>query len=188
MNYTRWINCAWRYSEMDDAYLKAQIGIFTELLGKFCQLLDIDDSRIEVDFLALKEVITRVDMRELYFVVFHNGMQANEYKFVALFCFWLIKLHPLWVSYNTKDSPEMMRIFTDINEKFAVFLYAMILQQYNPQFFQQGKDLSKDYLQEMEYSFRYRDMSKEAMYLMVDPFYYMGLFQLARWEDNKTKI
>lgn len=179
MAHTRWSNNETRYKAPGQPYINDELAKFEDLLSAFCEITGIDRSRIEINYQALKDVILRVDMRELYFNIYHNGMKINEYKFTVLECFWLLKLHPFWMRILESDDEEVMQLATCINEKLAAHLMCSTLAEYNLQFFKDGRDLAADYCQELEYSFRYRDLSKEAMYLMADPFYYMALFDRA---------
>ena len=96
--------------------------------------------------------------------MFHNDMVTSEYKETALYCYWIIKLRPLWTSPDVKSSER-------INEKFALHLYVALLKKYNEDFSEKD-GISKKHIRELLYSFRYRDLTKEAMILMLEPYYY----------------
>lgn len=175
----RWINAniqPYDKPSADEIYeMKEQIQ---SLVEKFCKTINIDFDRIEVNARSLEDVVIRTDMRNLYFAVFHRGMAPNEYKrIIGLVVFWILKLHPFWIRICNDDDDEMINIASRINEKIAVFIVITLLREYNPSFLDNGNDLCEGYIRELEYSFTYRDLSKESLFLMFDPFYYMHSFE-----------
>lgn len=176
MNDGRWQNIDWRYEEPPQEYIVRELEKYDEIVTQFCEISGLDRNRVDVNIQALKDVIVRVDMRKLYFQIYHANMRANEYKvIIGLECFWILKLHPFWVKILPEDSQKIMQIATWINEKIVLHMTCSLLEEYNPEFFEQGQDICELYCKELEYSFRYRDLSKESMFLMFDPFYFMHL-------------
>ena len=176
MRDSRWKDVNLCYTEPSQEYISGEMKKFEEIVTQFCDISQIDRNRIEVNYQTLQDVIIRVDMRKLYFRVFHSNMEANEYKVImGLECFWILKLRPFWMKIEPNDSSEAMHIATWINEKIALHMACSVLETYNPEFFKEGRDICKSYCEELEYSFRYRDLSKESMFLMFDPFYFLYL-------------
>ncbi len=176
MNNTRWQNIEFGYEEPPQAFIEQELEKYDEIVSLFCRIASLDKKRIEVNIQALKDVIVRVDMRKLYFQIYHSNMRANEYKVViGLECFWILKLRPFWIKIMPEDSEEFMQMATWINEKIVLHMACSLLKQYNPDFFEKGQDICELYCKELEYSFRYRDLSKESMFLMFDPFYFINL-------------
>lgn len=189
MSDTRWSNVDFSYTEPSPEYIDKELEKFEEIIEQFCELSQIDKNRVEVNFQTLKDAIIRVDMRKLYFKIYHSNMAANEYKvIVGLECFWILKLRPFWMKLEPNDPPEVMRIATWINEKIALHMACSVLEQYNPEFFAEGRDICKSYCEELEYSFRYRDLSKESMFLMFDPFYFLCLCDSSVSDDGQSII
>lgn len=154
------------------------LGQLQSIVEKFCETVNIDFSRIEINARSLEDVVVRTDMRNMYFAVFHKGMIPNEYKrIIGLVVFWILKLHPFWMSVSDEDDEEVINVASRINEKIAMFIVLSLLHEYNPDFLDKGKDLCDGYIRELEYSFTYRDLSKESLFLMFDPFYYMHSFE-----------
>ena len=166
------------YSEPNDEYYEAEIEKIDQSLEQFCKISQIDKKNVLVDVKSLREVIKRVDMRDLYFHVFHDNMSANEYKRTGLTVFWILKLKPFWLYVDpTKDVDEKtLTLASTFNEKFALHLVVTLLMEYNYDFINKGEDLLAAYYDELEYSFRYRDLSKESLFLMFDPFYYLYFY------------
>ena len=181
----QWRDIGLVYTEPTQEYIKNELKKYQEILAQFCQIADLDINRVEVNIQALKEVIIRVDMRQLYFQIYHANMEANEYKcIIGLAGFWLLKLHPFWIQIHEEDSPEMMQMATWINEKFVLHMICSLLQKFNPEFFEYGLDMCEAYCNELLYSFRYRDLSKESMFLLFDPFYFMALCNASITKDG----
>lgn len=177
MKGTCWDNFKFQYTEPNSHYIENELQKFDKLLREFCETSGIESERIEVNVKTLKEIIIRLDMRQLYFLIYHKGMDANEYKVnIGLTVFWILKLHPFWMRIQESDSNQQIETATYINERICVYLVVSLLEEYNKEFFEHGKDLVTAYTHELEYSFRYRDLSKESMFLMFDPFYYLHFY------------
>mgnify|MGYP000835797509 FL=1 len=58
-----------------------------------------------------------------------------------------------------------------INEKYALHLYVALLKKYN-ETFSEKDGINKKHIRELLYSFRFRDITKESMILMLEPYYY----------------
>lgn len=164
------------YTPPSTDYILVEMEKYESLLDQFCQAAKLDRSRINVNIQSLKDVIIRVDMRKLYFRVFHANMVPNEYKhIIGLSGFWILKLRPFWIQTQKDDSDEVLRLATWLNEEIVLHMVCSLLKEYNPDFFNNGHDLCESYCNELLYSFRYRDLSKEAMFLLFDPFYFSAL-------------
>lgn len=175
----RWSNANIQpYEKPSPEEVREMLEQIQSIVEKFCETVNVDFSRIEINARSLEDVVIRTDMRNMYFAVFHKGMIPNEYKrIIGLLVFWILKLHPFWISIRDEDDGELMNIASHINEKISVFIVISLLHEYNPDFLDKGKDLCEGYIRELEYSFTYRDLSKESLFLMFDPFYYMHSFE-----------
>ncbi|MCM1047907.1 MAG: hypothetical protein NC433_05735 [Clostridiales bacterium] len=187
MDKIRWDKVNIRYEEPPQEYIEAEMRKYASIVEQYCLIAEIDPKRVKYNSQALKDVIIRVDMRGLYFRIFHEGMKANEYKLIiGLECFWILKLKPFWMRIEENDNEKIMQIATWINEEIAMHMACSLLQRYNPSFFKQGLDICTQYCNELEYSFRYRDLSKESMFLMFDPFYFMKLIDSSVTKDGQV--
>jgi len=112
----------------------------------------------------LYEVISRVDKREAYYHIFHDGMAVCEYKFIALMCFWLINLKPFMVVKSD------INIYNFPNELFAYFLilstFRKIFEQEHPT--EKFKEPSEKQVQDIIYTFKYCDITREGMIFFVE--------------------
>lgn len=189
MSDTCWEDVNFVYSEPSQKYINNEMKKIDEILSQFCRISDIEKDRIEFNVQTLKDIIIRVDMRKLYFKIYHSNMEANEYKVVlGLEGFWILKLRPFWIRLREGDSDEFMQMATCINEKIVLHMIGTLLSKYNPDFFEHGADIVKSYFKELEYSFRYRDLSKESMFLLFDPFYFMHIYNSSIDEEKKYII
>lgn len=186
MAETRWDDIELQYTEPCPEYVQMELEKFDKHLEEFCKTSGIAPERIEVNVKALKEVVVRLDMRRLYFIIYHKGMAANEFKInTGLTVFWILKLRPFWMRIKEEDSSEQIETATWINERICVYFVVSLMREYNKDFFSYGKDLVKAYTHELEYSFRYRDLSKESMFLMFDPFYYLYFYNQSTKDGGK---
>lgn len=164
------------YTPPDEDYIMAEMEKYETVLDQFCRVSKLDRERIQVNFPALRDVIIRVDMRRLYFRIFHADMRPNEYKhIIGLSGFWILKLHPFWIQPQKDDPEKILQLATRLNEEIVLHMVCSLLKEYYPDFFKNGHDLCESYCKELLYSFRYRDLSKESMFLLFDPFYFSSL-------------
>ena len=91
-------------------------------------------------------------------------MITSEYKETALYCYWFLKLRPLWIDPANKSSDR-------INETFALHLYISLLKK-STEGFPERDGINRLHIRELLYSFRFRDITKESMILMLEPYYY----------------
>ncbi|MCM1187281.1 MAG: hypothetical protein NC251_12260 [Lachnoclostridium sp.] len=181
----RWNDNALHYQKPSPEFIKAMMNQIEAVVEDFCKTYEIDIARIKMNPLAMEDVITRIDMRFLYFSVFHEGMKPNEYKTLSgLLIFWLLKRHPFWIDVLPGDEEDVVRLASRINEKIALHIIVTLLEEYNSDFFNHGEDLVDSYTREIEYSLLYRDLSKEALFLMFDPLYYEHIFANSYKEDS----
>ncbi len=141
----------------------------TDLWGRYLNHLDFDESvelKNNINYIGLKEVVNRVFQRYDYFYHFHNGMHMSEYKEIALYAFWLVKLKPFSLELPEKYSPFALKI----NEEFAVYFIltalAEVANTIDLKF--NNKHITKELYNEMVYTLLFRDVSKEALSLIVE--------------------
>ena len=173
----RWSGTSFNYQKPSKEFIKAAMKQVEDVVKEFCEIAEFDFNRIKTNISALEDVIVRTDMRVLYFAIFHKDMKPNEYKRITgLLIFWILKRHPFWVEVMPDDDESIIHLASCINEKIALHMTITLLQDLNSDFFEHGEDLVNNYTRELEYSFTYRDLSKEALFLMFDPFYYEHVF------------
>ena len=148
----------------EQEYLK-EVEKLDSLLQDFCKASGgYAYKAVSVNKSTIRDIIVRVHKRKHYFKVFHNDMVTSEYKETALYCYWILKLRPLWIEPSVKRAER-------INEKYALHLYVSLLKKYN-ETFSEKDGINKKHIKELLYSFRFRDMTKESMILMLEPYYY----------------
>lgn len=153
------------YKRMTEQEYMAEVRNLDKLLQDFCAGSELwSYESVKTNKETLKDIIVRVHKRKHYFKVFHNKMITSEYKETALYCYWFLKLRPLWVDSDNKGAER-------INEKFALHLYVSLLKKYNEDFSEKD-GINKLHIKELLYSFRFRDITKESMILMLEPYYY----------------
>lgn len=154
-----------KYNRMTEQEFLDGIRKLDKLLQDFCTASGLYSyNNVKTNINALSDIIVRVHKRKYYFQVFHNNMITSEYKETALYCYWILKLRPLWIDPSIKSSER-------INEKFALHMYVSLLKKYNEDFSEKD-GINKLHIRELMYSFRFRDITKESMILMLEPYYY----------------
>lgn len=154
-----------KYKWMTEQEYIKEVHDLDKLLHDFCDGSDLYPyESVKTNINALKDIIIRVHKRKYYFKIFHNEMITSEYKETALYCYWFLKLRPLWIDSANPSSDR-------INEKFALHLYISLLKKYNEDFSKED-GINKLHIRELLYSFRFRDITKESMILMLEPYYY----------------
>lgn len=154
-----------KYQWMTETEFMNEVRDLDELLHDFCEGSGIYPyDEVVTNMECLRDIIVRVHKRKHYFKVFHNEMDTSEYKETALYCYWIIKLRPLWINPEYEKAER-------INEKFALHLYVSLLKKYNEDFSEKD-GINRKHIRELLYSFRFRDITKESMILMLEPYYY----------------
>ena len=152
------------YPGIDENKASDEVNRLNGLFDKFLISNGINNLTFLVRTIDLLIIITKVDQRKHYFKVFHN-IDMSELKEVSLICYWLIRFKPY---YEKSDSSS---INDSLNEKFCVYLIIhairCILQSKSLDESPIDK-LSKEYIYELTYTFKFRDISKEAMITIVE--------------------
>lgn len=153
---------------MKEDAIKEEIDRFDQIAQAFIQSNGYDPQKIHVDESAVFQIISKVDQRKDYFKFFHH-LDISDFKELALNCFWIIKLRPLW--YDDSDSEESQKLnFESLNDKLALYMLIKKFRALADDKQQEKIDclFSSQYVYELLYSFTYRDISKEAMILLVE--------------------
>jgi hypothetical protein len=114
-----------------------------------------------VDQEALYEIISRVEMRRVYFHIYHP-IEMGELNEGALICFWILKLMPF--KHDTISTAVL-------NTRIAYTLFINML------FYVAAKtkkkvNIKSDLMNNTLYAFRYRDLSKEAIMALAESLLY----------------
>lgn len=150
------------YREPNEDQVIQEVEKIITMAGMLCRVLGIDPKKFKINISALKDIVIRIDERKLYFYIYHNRMKPNECKMLSLFIYWTLKLRPFWFLEDKDDSD----FASTVNEKFCAYVFIQVLQIIKPQ---KCLTVAKSgFLTELVYSFRYRDLSKESLYLVFD--------------------
>ena len=149
-----------------------------EIIQNFLSQNGFDTESVSVNRTLILTIISKVDQRYDYFRYFHD-IDISELKEIALNAFWIIKLKPLSITKhdiqddNTKEENIDDNKYDLINEKLAIYYILRGVRSY----IKLKKDadaerlldsLPKEYFDELLYTFTFRDISKEAMILLVE--------------------
>ncbi|GHV23616.1 hypothetical protein AGMMS49959_17220 [Planctomycetales bacterium] len=127
-------------SRIEDLMLMLKIPHFHDVL--------YDDELLET-------VIERVEMRRSYFSIYHAPMKMGELNETALYCFWILKLQPFRIDGRTNLDANA---FAALNVLWygISFLTAKTVAP------------TRSMLDHLFYSFRFHDLSKEAIMLLAE--------------------
>lgn len=132
------------------------------LASKFkLYLTDFEETQNIADILqnssVMIEICERIEKRRVYFHIFYN-CNLGELNEGSLMCFWILKLMP----FSHKKIPA-----NELNAKIALYLFCNVLlfhaKKKNKKI-NWSETLSKD----LYYSFRFRDISKEAIMALAE--------------------
>jgi hypothetical protein len=135
--------------------VKERYGTDIEKLSKEKQGVLVDDN-------VIIDIIDRVHLKKFYYTVFHkiHISKVAENKTIGIFIYWILKLRPI--------KSGIRIVGYDLNEMFAQYLFGKALMLYEGDDFAYDGDYMKSYFEEVLYSFKYRDLSKESIILMLE--------------------
>ena len=151
-----------KFTPLDPAAIKRSMSKILQYLHNIRVILGIDNlNDLQVDQEVLYEIITRVEMRRVYFHIYHP-MEMGELEEGALICFWILKLMPFK---HDKMSTGLL------NAKIANTLFFKMLT-YVAAKTNRKVNIKSDLMKNMFYAFRYRDLSKEAIMALAESLLY----------------
>lgn len=171
-----------KYVTLTKEQLQIEWSKHKQIIEGFLRKNKYDTSKVYIDEELVLTVISKVDQRREYFHFFHQ-LEMSEIKEAALICFWYIKLQPVCLT-----SDQTHRTYDSINEKLAVYYMlstfrALLKQNKLPE--SKLDNLPKKYLNELIYTFTYRDVSKEALILLFESIaIFLGIDPYAPEEEN----
>ena len=158
------------YVKRAPQYYMDQMKNIEEELLRFIKIYNLDIKKLVTNPVALQDIITRVDMREDYFIYFHNGTKINEFKRISLIAFWINKLRPFTY---IEDASDKIAIASKINERFATFLIMGTVTRFSPNALE--SPYIKAMIKELTYALRFRDISKEGLMMVLEPLHLLVL-------------
>ncbi|MBD5452858.1 MAG: hypothetical protein HDR30_00830 [Lachnospiraceae bacterium] len=163
------MNDNFKYQPLKEDELNILWDKHKRVIESFIQNNHYDNNNIYINEKAVMAIIAKVDQRRKYFEFFH-GLNMSECKEVALICFWYIKLQPICAVEKSVLEHDI-KWMDSINEKLAVYYIIVSLQamlESRGLSIQKLEELPTKYIKELVYSFTYRDISKEALILLVE--------------------
>ena len=156
-----------RYPRMTSDELSSEIYKINNLMQIYAERHNINIDDIFFNYHQLVHIVVRIDKRKYYMTYFHHGMVMSEYKLTMLLVYWINKLKPF--TYKGELFNLNGDRIIDINLDFCIFLVLSLLNKLN------GSELENEanfiYIRDLKYSLVFRDLTKEALYLIVDYFY-----------------
>jgi len=142
------------------ARLMYKLQAYIQNIAGILRINNTDDifCRREVMF----EIFNRIEMRRIYFHIFHKGTDMGELNEGSLLCFWILKLMP----FEHKDFPNIT-----LNVKIASCLFINMLRYVAKKRGRQV-NIKGDTIDYLAYAFMYRDLSKEAIMAIAESLLY----------------
>lgn len=158
------------YKPLDEKCWHSEISNFKCLVANFMESNGYSKDSVSIFETEVFQIITKVHQRKKYFEYFHH-LNISDFKELALYCFWIIKIKPLHYDDNNATDQEKI-VFKSINEKFALFYIIKTFRSLAGNDSNKQKRINafftEQYMYELIYSFTYRDISKEALILLVE--------------------
>jgi hypothetical protein len=114
------------------------------------------------DSSVMIDICDRIEKRRVYFHIYHNSCKMGELNEGALMCFWIIKLMP----FSHKNIPA-----NELNAKIALYLLNRMIIYYARKN-NKKVNISFSLYKNIYYSFRFRDISKEAIMVLAESMIY----------------
>jgi len=151
-------------NEIDDQYKKFLTNIN---FSSFFKPEDVFEIGVCED--VVTRIIDQVRKRHLYFRIYHHINDLNELKEAALYSFWILKLQPFFWRKKNDDKANY-----ELNAKAALLFFTSGIKLYADKKTKHSKEKGENIIfkpnlddgnvvQNLYYSFRFRDWSKEAL-------------------------
>ena len=148
------------FSHIDKTTADQMAAKVVKLLSNLSSVLCIDTTEIVRSDDVLLEIIERIEKRRVYFHVFYDGCEMGELNEGALFCFWIVKLHPF---YHRKIDSNVL------NAKIAICLFTNAIYYYSEKT-KIERRIPERFINDLYYSLMYRDISKESLMILAESF------------------
>jgi hypothetical protein len=156
-------NKSLKYDRIPTEEMIKPIQYFTKLFQDFLDIKGFPkNTKHHISFVALIDIIIRVDKRKAYYYCFHN-MEINECKEAALYAYWILKLRPFTITdaRYTKNADACA-----INEAFAIHFIGLVLELTHR--IERTNKINESYSRFLEYSFRFRNFSIDSFIVLVE--------------------
>jgi len=146
------------FTPLDKKTIQNMLSKMASYLNNISDIIKIDYKKIDTSMDTMYEIIERVEKRRIYFHVFYNGCKMGELNEGSLMCFWIIKLMPFHLEGISNNI---------LNVKIALCLFMNVLH-YHAQKENIKLNITEKMVNDIYYSFRYRDLSKEAIMILAE--------------------
>jgi len=135
------------------ALLRSRFKVYLKDFEVNCGITNIQTSNP-----VMLEIYERIEKRRVYFHIFYNGCKMGELNEGSLMSFWILKLMP----FSHTDIPA-----NELNAKIALYLLNNMLLYYAKKN-KRRVNISNSLCKDLYYSFRFRDISKEAIMALAE--------------------
>jgi hypothetical protein len=146
------------FTSLDKTTIQNMLVKMANYLHNISDIIKIDHKKIDTSMDILYEIIERIEKRRIYFHIYYNGCKMGELNEGALMCFWIIKFNPFHSSGIANNI---------LNAKIALCLFMNMLH-YHTQKENIRLGITDKMVNDIYYSFRFRDLSKEAIMILAE--------------------
>ena len=146
------------FTQIEKSTVDMLLNKVEKYLSDFSETMEIFD--ISASEMVMLQIFDRIEKRRVYFHIFCKGCDLGELNEGALMCFWIVKLQPFFANNNNIPSNEL-------NSKIALYLFNKTLLAVGATT-NKKSGLTEKIAQDLYYSFRFRDISKESLMLLAE--------------------
>jgi hypothetical protein len=146
------------FTSLDKTTVQNMLAKMANYLYNISDIIKIDNKKIDTSMDIMYEIIERIEKRRIYFHIYYNGCKMGELNEGALMCFWIIKLNPFHFNGISNNI---------LNAKIALCLFMNMLH-YHTQKENIKLNITNKMVDDIYYSFRFRDLSKEAIMILAE--------------------
>ena len=147
------------YKPPDDSYLLKNLNLVIDSFSMGFQELGLDKNEYYVDALLVTVALIRTDQRKLHYLMYHNGMEMNELKWIAVLSYWMLRFKPI---NRIAGGP------IDINEQVILCWVFRAIRNYRQKSSKPVVNVSERLKRDLLYAFTYRDISYDYMTILVE--------------------
>jgi hypothetical protein len=149
-----------KFSPLDKETIKGLLSKFNFYLSGFVSMSKVQNLSIQDNILY--DIFERIEKRRIYFYIFYNGCEMRELNEGALMCFWVLKLMPFT---SLKVPASILNTRIALSVFFNMLFY--VAQRENKKV-----NSTKKIMDDLFYTFCYRDLSKEAIMALAESLLY----------------
>lgn len=152
-----------------------QMNKIQKLFDDFLDKSTLNRENIICNDELINSIVIRIDQRKYYYKYYHSQVldgdidlrNISQVKEIALLCYWLIKYKPFMILDKKLSRNYYAEWGCGVNEVFAAYIFITFAYKHSKGVIYKKYYKSNEFKEELIYSFAERDISKEAMILLL---------------------